>query len=463
MKNINKVRKYFTGQSDRNDCGLACMCMILNYAGRHTESDRLPSCVPVPDDGFSLLQLRNLAGTLGIDAQCVRMDIETLSKSVKPVILHTVNNKGEGHFVVFFGALRSKGSFPYLIADPARQVHFISAEELETIWPGKAALYLAHITEQPDSLKKHPLFSLLKIRNFRKTLLVTVPLLNVCSTFLGIALSWMLQRGISDPLSDKKTSLTIAIIVLLALITFFKSILSFVRQQILIRLNSSLSEELNKDFIAAVVFRKGLNQNVSRYIRNGFADLQKIQNALSAFVSVLCSEGALITFILGGIWYFVPLAGLVNTVYILLMAYLTRRDLPGLSYDAAMLSELSGFLENELAGDILPEAGDQIKGSSHLKHYTNHAKFLTHAKAVAVKASKLNLFFEWIGTVNVLAILIICLREVIRLELSYDELMAVVILSYFTAALVPKVCNAYSVIIEGAVLVRRYQAIEPKT
>jgi len=461
MKNINTARKYFTRQADRNDCGPACISMILNYTGRYADGEALLSGTTVPLTGFSLLQLRNLAATFGMESTCVRMDIQTLRNSPQPVILHAVNENGDGHFLVCFGAYRSGGVCYYLVADPATQVRAVSEKELEAVWPGRAALYFENIREEPATLKGHPLVSLLKIRSFRKTLLITVPFLNICSTLLGIALSWMLQRGINDSLTDKKTSLVIAVIALLTLITLFKSLLSYIRQHVLIRLNSALNEQLNRDFISAVVSGGRFPNKGGKSIRSSLADIQKIQNAMSAFVAVLFSEGALVTLILAGVWYDIPMAGVCNTVYIVLMAYLTYRSIPAMAYDAAHLNELGGSLENELADEALFKAPEQPGDARLQKHFSNHHKYLTLARSVAVKISRQNLIFEWIGTVNVILILVICLREILYQRLSYDELIAVVILSYFMTALVPKVCNAYSVIHEGAGLIRRYQFTEP--
>jgi len=63
----------------------------------------------------------------------------------------------------------------------------------------------------------------------------------------------------------------------------------------------------------------------------------------------------------------------------------------------------------------------------------------------------------------VIIILVICLQQNRQSALSYGSLMAIVILSYFVTALMPRICNAWSVVSEGAALIRRYQSAEPNT
>jgi len=463
MKNTFAARRYFTRQSGPDDCGLACLCMILNYTGREGIADQLFADTGVPVSGFSLLGLRKLAAASGLDSECVSMDLETLRISPQPVILYLNNESGEGHFAVCFGTENRNGRYFYLIGDPATDVTFVPEKQLIDSWPRSAALYFPDIHEQGFNLKSSAVASLLRVHSFRKTLLLTVPFLNISSTLLGVGLSWLLQRGISDSFTDKRTSLLTAIIVLLLIITIFKSLLSFIKQHVLIKLNSTLSAQLNREFIHRVLTGKRFSGIGVKELRKGFADIQKIQNAISAFVAVLFSDGTIIAFIVAGIWYYLPLAGICDTVYLAAMLSFAIFRMPEMAFHSAQLNELSGILENELSDDTgCSTAGAEVESRVDI-HLLNHNRHMEYARSVSVKISRHNLIYECIGTLNVIIILVICLQQNRQSALSYGSLMAIVILSYFVTALMPRICNAWSVVSEGAALIRRYQSAEPNT
>jgi ABC-type bacteriocin/lantibiotic exporter with double-glycine peptidase domain len=454
MKKITAVQRYFIRQAGPNDCGLACLGMILNYAGRCRDADRLFSETPVTGKGLSLLDLRKLAAGQGIDSLCVRMDLETLRANTKPCILHFLTANNATHFSVCFGSVVRKGRVEYLIGDPATGIHYLPEDDLVILWPTNAALYFDHLVEHQPALRDHPLFSLLQIRSFRKTLLIVIPFLNICSTLTGIALSWLLQRGINDSLADKRTSLVIAVVLLLFVITIFKGVISHVKQHVLIALNSAVSNQLTTDFLSRISTRPGRSDGAEKYIRTGLDDIRKIQHSVSAFVAVLFSEGALVTFIMAGIWYFDPEAALSDTVYVLAMGLLAYRAGPAMTLRSARLQELSGAVENALV--------DELKGSRAVRegfdlHLANHRKYLAYARSLAVRISRQILLSECLGTVNVIFIFMICLLQMQQQHLSYENLMVIVILSYFITALMPKIGNAFTVIDEGAALIRRYR------
>lgn len=445
-------------QSGPNDCGIACLGMILNYTGSDSEANALTYEAPVPEDGLSLLDLHKLSASRNLQSRCVQMDLDTLRENKIPCILHVLNDQQENHFVVFFSVKKRWGNYQYLIGDPAKHVSFITEQDLLVQWQSRAALYFEGLTRRRTEVREHPWISLLNIRSFRKTLLFSIPLLNICATLLGIALSWMLQRGINDSLSDKKATLVIAVVALLFIITVFKSVIAYIRQSILIRLNSAVSEQFNMEYIKTIINRKnGFGSNNDKGVKRVLTDIQKIQNALSAFVSILLSEGVIIAFIVAGLWYDEPLAGLVNSCYLAIICISAILNSPGLAYRTAHLNELSGTVENALikeathsSENISPEDRFQI-------HLRNHQRFIAYAKDMAVTISKTNFWYECLGTVNVIVVFVFCLFKMQEQAMSYTTLMVVVILSYFITALMPKICNVFVVITEGAQLIRRYQ------
>ena len=97
-------------QGETNECGLACVCMILNYFGRQTE---LASLRAVHRDTrpLSLETISNIAESHDLAVRALRCELEDLTKLQLPVIAHVDFD----HFVVIDHC--SRGSLSLL--DPA--------------------------------------------------------------------------------------------------------------------------------------------------------------------------------------------------------------------------------------------------------------------------------------------------------------------------------------------------------
>ena len=99
-------------QSENNECGLACLAMVLNFHGYSTTLGNLRSSYPVSMHGFALNKLMHLADRLHLACRAVRLEREDLPSLVLPAILHWDMK----HFVV----LRRLSRKGVLIHDPAK-------------------------------------------------------------------------------------------------------------------------------------------------------------------------------------------------------------------------------------------------------------------------------------------------------------------------------------------------------
>jgi ABC-type bacteriocin/lantibiotic exporter with double-glycine peptidase domain len=351
------------------------------------------------------------------------------------------------------------------MADPARQVYYVPENLLEQQWQSKAALYFEEVLGSPKSTGGSSWAALLSMKLFPNALWIIVPFLNIFAAFLGIAMSWALQRGINDSLAGKKDSLVVAIVLLLFIITLFKSFFSYIRQWILITLNNSVNEQLMQRLIRKIV-RPSCNNFCfdKRSIKSSIAEIQKMQNAITVFMATLLSDGSLILLILCGIVYAMPLAGLINVVYIVVVTALTIRKLPGLSFEQAHLNEQAAATENFMMRELQSSSSVETNNSDEhrvLYHRKNHARFLGSARSIAVRNNKMTLLFECLGTLNVILVFTLGLVKLQQENMGYGSFMVLVILSYFIAALMPKICNALYIISDGAEASLQYKAQLP--
>lgn len=124
MNHLYKLILYsFVHQQSADDCGASCLQMVLNFAGI---GFKIPE--HFSNTSLSLLELHQLSSAAGLRSRPVRMDTEHLRTVTAPCILHVLTNDGAPHFIVCY-AYDPKLSM-YLIADPDRQVSFISEDEL---------------------------------------------------------------------------------------------------------------------------------------------------------------------------------------------------------------------------------------------------------------------------------------------------------------------------------------------
>jgi len=85
MNKLIHIRTTFVRQQNQNDCGIACLSMILNYAGRKTDVPRARNNILIPDsNGLSLLELRDIARKLNLNSRCVEMEADFLRKFQHP-------------------------------------------------------------------------------------------------------------------------------------------------------------------------------------------------------------------------------------------------------------------------------------------------------------------------------------------------------------------------------------------
>lgn len=165
-------------QIQRNSCGSACLTSVLNYWGiETTEQDILTKSPKSSKEGYSIVELKQIAGTKGLEAYAISMQehpIQQLKKEIlkgRPVIcavhfprmlyfaydvpiyghvyrgLVWTLGPRKDHYIVVFGLDSTK----FLIMDPVRGFVTINQKKFESCWKEKsyAVLLCARKQETP--------------------------------------------------------------------------------------------------------------------------------------------------------------------------------------------------------------------------------------------------------------------------------------------------------------------------
>ncbi|RVT99731.1 hypothetical protein EOD41_14905 [Mucilaginibacter limnophilus] len=163
MDHFRHIRQAFQPQLGSNDCGQAALQSLLSYLGINIKYNELLNLLPPDKGGVSLLDLKRTAGLAGMNATCLKAEIDDLERLELPAILH-VSNELRAHFMVYYKRRYSKGVVQYMIGDPSGYISFFDREKLEAFWQVNAVLVVkdtkAGYTAYSKTLSVRDLFML---------------------------------------------------------------------------------------------------------------------------------------------------------------------------------------------------------------------------------------------------------------------------------------------------------------
>lgn len=115
-------------QTEAAECGLACIAMVADHLGLHSDLPTLRQRFSVSLKGATMVDLVRLAGQLQLNARALRAEMEHLPELALPCVLHWDLN----HFVVLKEVRRGRA----VIHDPARGVRRLSFAEVSKHFTG---------------------------------------------------------------------------------------------------------------------------------------------------------------------------------------------------------------------------------------------------------------------------------------------------------------------------------------
>lgn len=127
-RHLPQARFPFCTQRNQADCGLAALSMVGEFLGIPVRDIVYEMAVQLPEQGLSLLELRDLARSFPFLAEAYRIDSEHLSDVSRPFIAHLKN----GHYVVVYHIDCSA----ILFADPATSIQSMAGQSFISLWSG---------------------------------------------------------------------------------------------------------------------------------------------------------------------------------------------------------------------------------------------------------------------------------------------------------------------------------------
>jgi len=447
MANINSIKRIFVRQSTGQDCGIACLQMVFKYYGLHMGISAAGCGLTA---ALSLAEMQCLCAANGVAARPVEMELAYLQTLKKPVILHILDEHSREHYVVFFQAVKQGGEAKFIIADPARNIYLMDEQELAEKWVSRAALYFEHDQIAPV---KHPggWQLLWQFSRLPFALIPAFAVLSLVAAAFGVAVTWLLQRGMYDN-RLVQGRIMIAVLLFLVILYLGRGFANYLKQYLLIKVNIRLNETLIHQLIGKL-FEPAVERPRPVYnVHNYLLDIQKVQAAASAFIAVLCSDSILIAALLGAIFYFLPVAGLVDLLTFFIAVILIISFVPGHVAGNVKLSHRSRTMEKLLESDYLAmnDLKSAIDSQLTATHTVNFNGTMRLAEKVGDSLSRMMLWLDLLQTINLAIIFFIGFWQYNHNAISYDTAMIAVIMSYLLSAITPKINHALIVMYEGA-------------
>src|SRR5437868_1526760 len=117
-------------QNDQSDCGPACLAAISLHYGRAVRLQQMRDLAGTDRIGTNLVGMLQAAERMGFMAKAVKGNFDVLPKAPLPAVAHLRTKEGLGHFVVLHRVKKTA----VVVADPAKGVVKMPAEEFKAIW-----------------------------------------------------------------------------------------------------------------------------------------------------------------------------------------------------------------------------------------------------------------------------------------------------------------------------------------
>lgn len=272
------MRKYpFVKQYSYNDCGPACIQMILMYYGGYMNYNKIRMILETNKNGTNVYNMVNCLNYLGFKANAYKYnDI----KNIKiPCIVH-LNYKKYTHYVLIYKINYNKKYL--IIGDPSLGVVKISFTDFISRWSGICIniLYIGNIMSE-DKPKILPFFSKFFKDNFFNLLFVGLISLFLC--LLSIFTSYFIQIIISNYKDYVK------LLWAFGFVLFFKLLFDYLRDKLFFKIDYNISNYLYKDTFKKLIFlpySSSKNKTIGESL-NYFNDLLLIKDVFNNLL-IIC-------------------------------------------------------------------------------------------------------------------------------------------------------------------------------
>ncbi|PVD49625.1 ABC transporter ATP-binding protein [Terrimonas sp.] len=248
------MRKFvFYRQLNTMDCGAACLRMVAQFYGKHFNANSLRQMSGFNKEGISLLGISDTAERIGFRTRGTKLTMEQLSEAPPPTILHWK----QSHFVVLVKQSKhrikiadpGKGIIDYTIPDFKK--HWLASQDESSNEMGIALL----LEPTPkfytfESQKEQKLNWSLVLQYLRssKWQLMQVFIALLITSLLSLIFPFLTQSIVDTGINTNNLQFVIIVLLAQIMLTFSQTIVSIIRNRLLLRVSNILNIQILSDF-----------------------------------------------------------------------------------------------------------------------------------------------------------------------------------------------------------------------
>lgn len=432
-------KKYYREQVDENDCGVACLAMMLENYGVYYSLASLRQLAKTTQEGTTALGLVETAEQLGFEVQAIQADMSLFEQAdiPYPFIAHVIKQGQLLHYYVVTGC--DQDAVHIADPDPSVGLATLSTEQFAKEWTGITLLMQpGEAFNQQTGEQKHHLTTFMPVLLKHKGLIATIVGITLVVTLINILGSYYLQLIIDRYIPNQMLGLLGTLSLGLVIAYLMQQWLAFIQSQLLVRFGQHLSVDVLLSYLHHVLqlpmsffATRKTGEIVSR-----FNDASTIIDALaSAVLSVFLDVSmavivAIILFIqqplLFGISFLaLPLYGVIVFGFMKPFSRLNHQAMESnAKLSSVVIDDLTGI---ESIKSLASETRNyqKIKANFERTLSTNRRYFTIENVQTSLKTLLhliLNVMILWLGS-----------RFIIRGALSVGQLLAFnALLVYFT-------------------------------
>jgi ABC-type bacteriocin/lantibiotic exporter with double-glycine peptidase domain len=428
-------------QHDSSDCGAACLLSVIRYYGGNSTIETIRLLSGTTQSGTTMLGLYQAANKCGLEAAGYEASMEAIINYKNALILHVRNQENHDHYIVSFGFEHNE----FLIWDPSQGLIMMTTENLEKIWFSKKCLGLIpnkdfSLETVGNKTKQRWLISVLKPE---RDLLFISAIIGIIVSALGLVMAIYTQKLIDKVIPNGNFSYLLLTSFLVFILLSSRIVLASVRQLLLLTQGKAFNIRVVNDFYGSLFLLPKVffdTRKTGDFVAR-LNDTMRIQRVLADIIGTYLIDILIIAATLTTLLYYSS-GVLIISLVCLPVFYLV------VSSKNLKLKSLQNSL---MAGYSLSESNfiDSLKGIEEIKSlnwndtYINKSNFFytdyqNRILQLGKMKVKLNLTAGLFGSFYLILVLVFASVEVIRLQMTQGELMAILSLS---STLLPSIIN----------------------
>lgn len=300
-------------QAEASECGLACLCMVSSYFGKHLLLRQLRNIMPSSQQGMSMNHLIDYAQLLGLSSRALKLELEDLAQLQRPAILHW----DFSHYVVL-----TKVSERYVyISDPAVGERKLTWSVVSASFTGVALELQPNQTfRQLDKSKTLSLWDFVKpVKGIKRQLSFLLALSLLIQAF-ALATPFYMQTVVDKVLHTSSESLLLVLAIGFSLLLLVECTTQWLREVVLLRFSHAFNLHISSSVLAhlmslplAYFQRRHMGDIVSR-----FSSLQAVRDTLTQGLVSALIDGLLSVSTLVLLFVYSPLLAAVVVAVVIL-------------------------------------------------------------------------------------------------------------------------------------------------